>query len=139
MRAKVWLAVLIGAAITSTAALAENVTVPASAKLMKRADIVAAYAGKSITWQRANGGDVSGTATFSADLKSATGDWKTADQRGEFESKVTLKGDQYCYQARDKGKKEYGKLTCAIMYSDGAQFYEVEPKSKKLVSITKHQ
>jgi hypothetical protein len=122
-----------------SAAQAAEVKVPDTAKQLKRDGIVAAYAGKSITWERVNGGQVTGTATFAADLKSATGTWKTSDQGGEWESKVTIKGDQYCYQARNKGEKKYGKVTCAIMFSDGTQFYEVEPKAKKLVSITKYQ
>lgn len=105
-----------------------------NAKLLDKAGVMATYDGKQFAWSHPNTDRVTGTANF--DLKNglASGTWTDGKKSGEWESKVTFKGDQYCYEARGKGQKKYGKMVCNLVYLDGSTTYEVDPKTKKVLS-----
>ena len=112
----------------------DTLVLPPSAKLLDKAGIMATYDGKQFAWSHPNTDRVTGTANF--DLKNglATGTWTIGKKSGEWESKVTFKGDQYCYEARGKGQKKYNKMVCNLVYLDGAVTYEIDPRTKKVLS-----
>lgn len=112
----------------------DTLMLPKTAKLLDKAGVMATYDGKQFAWSHPNTDHVTGTANF--DLKNglANGAWNGGKASGEWESKITFKGDQYCYEARGKGKKKYNKMVCNLVYLDGTTTYEVDPKTKRVLS-----
>jgi hypothetical protein len=112
----------------------DTLILPQTAKLLDKAGVMATYDGKKFAWSHPNTDHVTGTANF--DLKNgfANGTWKDGKDTGEWEARVTFKGDQYCYEARGKGKKKYNKMVCNLVYLDGTTTYEVDPKTKRVLS-----
>jgi hypothetical protein len=125
------------ALVLAMPALAE-VNLPAAAKALTRAEVVALYSGKSTTWDHPYTDKSTGTANFSPDLTTMWGTWKNGKDKGEWEAKISFKKDQYCYQTRPKGSKDkFSKVTCNIVYLDAETktVYEVHPKNKKILSV----
>jgi hypothetical protein len=109
--------------------------VPATAKLLTKAEIFSTYSGATLKWTHPYTDKGTGTATFNADLTSGKGTFVFGKNKGEFESQVSFKGDQYCWAAKGKGEKKYGKRVCNLVYLDGKVVYEVDPKSKQILSV----
>jgi len=128
------LSVFLSMSFIESAKAKDTLILPPTAKLLDKAGVMAAYDGKQYSWSHPNTDKVTGTANF--DLKSglAHGTWKYAKNSGEWESKVTFKGDQYCYEARGKGQKKYNKMVCNLVYLDGTTTFEVDPKTKRVLS-----
>jgi Protein of unknown function (DUF995) len=120
--------------IITPVAAADKVKVPATAKAMTATDIIATYDGKSYAWAHPNTDKATGTVLFDFKKSYMSGTWKAGKDSGEWEGKITMKGDQYCYETRGKGKKKYDKMVCNILFIDGTTVYEVNPKSKKVLS-----
>ena len=133
MNARIFIAILAMSFATSAIA-ANKVKVPPTAKPMTAADIMAAYDGKSYAWDHPNTDKAKGTVFFDLKKSYASGTWKSGKDSGEWEAKITMKGDQYCYEARGKGQKKYNKMVCNILFMDGTMVYEVDPKTKKVLS-----
>jgi Protein of unknown function (DUF995) len=124
------------ALVTSMAAMAaDKVKLPDTAKMLTKAEVVALYGGRKTTWEHPNTDGVTGTAEFDSELKSAKGTFNDGGKKGTWESKLSFKGDWYCYQVRVNGGKKYSKRTCNVIYVDGEKIYEVDPKSKKVLSL----
>lgn len=121
-------------AFSTSAWAADKVKVPKTAKSMTAAEIIAAYDGKKYAWDHPNTDKATGTVLFDFKTMTMGGTWKAGKDSGEWEGKITMKGDQYCYRTRGKGEKKYGKMTCNILYIDGTTVYEVDPKTKKVLS-----
>ena len=69
-------------------------------------------------------------------MKTMDGTWKAGKKGGEWEGKISFnKAGQYCYVTRGKGQKKYGKQTCNLLFLDGKTVYELDPKSKKILSV----
>jgi len=118
-----------------TSQAADAVVLPKTAKLLTKAEVIAIYGGKTTEWSHPNSDKATGTAVFDATVSSASGEFQNGKDKGEWESKITWKGDQYCWQARPKGTGKFGKLVCNLIYQDAKTIYEVDPKSKKVVSV----
>lgn len=131
--------VFASASLVGTLAFAQDpVTLPPTAKLLTKAEIIAAYGGKPHTWSHPNTDKGTGTFTLDANTSTVSGTWEIGKQKGEFEGKITYEGDQSCYRTRPKGsKKAYGKITCNLVYLDGDTAYEVNPKTKVITSVNK--
>ena len=115
---------------------ADAVKLPASAKQLAKDEIIALYSGKSTTWDHPNTDKSTGTTIIAADATSMSGTWVNGKDNGEWEGKISFnKKDQYCYVTRGKGDKKYGKETCTLVFVDGKTVYEINPKSKKVLSI----
>ena len=95
--------------------------------------MIAIYDGKLDLWKHPNGDH--GTTTHDAKAGTIGGEYNVGSNEGEWEGKVTWKGDQYCFRTRGKGKGKYGALECNIIFLDGTTAYEVHPKTKKVKSI----
>ncbi len=123
------------ALFASRATAKDKVVLPATAQLLDAAGVLATYDGKQFAWAHPNTDKVTGTVMF--DLKNGVmnGGWKAGKDTGEFEGKVTFKGDQYCFEARGKGQKKYDKMVCNLVYLDGTTTYEVNPKTKRVLSV----
>jgi Protein of unknown function (DUF995) len=115
-------------------AAADRVKLPATAKAMTAAETIATYDGKKYAWDHPNTDNATGTVLFDFKNSYMSGTWKSGSDGGEWEGKITMKGDQYCYRTRGKGQKKYGKMTCNLMFIDGTTVYEVDPKTKKVLS-----
>jgi hypothetical protein len=121
---------------SNLAMAADAVKLPDSAKQLSKDEIIALYAGKSTTWDHPNTDKSTGTAIIAADATSMSGTWKNGKDKGEWEGKISFnKKDQYCYVTRGKGDKKYGKETCNLVFADVKTIYEVNPKSKKVLSV----
>jgi hypothetical protein len=114
---------------------ADAVVLPKTAKLLTKAEAIVVYGGNTTTWSHPNSDKVTGTAVFDATVTSASGEFQDGKNKGEWESKITWKGDQYCWQARAKGIGKFGKPVCNLIYQDAKTVYEVDPKSKKVTSV----
>ncbi len=121
-------------AVSSPVFAADKVKIPKTAKVMTAAEIILAYDGKSYAWDHPNTDKATGTVLFDFKKSYMSGKWKAGKDSGEWEGKITMKGDQYCYETRGKGQKKYDKMVCNILYIDGTTIYEVHPKSKKVLS-----
>jgi hypothetical protein len=121
-------------ALTATQAMGA-VKLPKTAKLLDKAGIIAAYGGKTTKFDHPNTDKVFGTAIFNADMTKGHGTIVAGDIKGEWETKITLKDDQYCWALKVKGAKKYEKPVCNQVYLDGKTAYEVQPKTKKILSV----
>ena len=112
----------------------DKLLLPATAKPLTKDGVMAAYDGKQYAWSHPNTDKVTGTVKF--DLKNGLmgGTWSDGKSTGEWEGKVTFKGDQYCFETRGKGQKKYNKMVCNLVYLDGTTTYELDPKTKKVLS-----
>lgn len=119
---------------TASNAMSE-VKLPKTAKLLNKAEIIVAYGGKTTNYEHPNTDKVIGTAIFSADMTKGNGTFIAGSTKGEWESKITLKKDQYCWSLRVKGNKKFEKPVCNLVYLDGKVAYEVHPKTKQIVSV----
>lgn len=122
------------ALLASGATAKDKLVLPATAQLLDAAGVMATYDGKQFAWAHPNTDKVTGTAMFDLKNGMAQGTWKGGKGSGEWESKVTFKGDQYCFEARGKGQKKYNKMVCNLVYLDGTTTYEVDPKTKRVLS-----
>jgi hypothetical protein len=121
-------------ALTATQAMSA-VKMPKTAKLLNKAEIIALYANTTSDWDHPNTDKVKGTAIINADVTIGGGTWIAGNEKGNWESKITFKGDQYCWASRLKGEKKYNPRVCNLIYQDGKTAYEVDPKTKKILSI----
>ncbi len=130
---------LVLAALISVPALADDaVTLPSTAKLLTKSEIVAAYDGKRHTWSHPNTDKGTGTYTYDAARGEVTGTFKIGKDKGEFEGKIEFKDDLVCFKTRGKGKKtKYSPLKCVEVYLDGDTAYEIDPKTKVITSVNK--
>jgi hypothetical protein len=108
--------------------------IPKTAKLLNKAEIIALYANTTSDWDHPNTDKVKGTAIINADVTMGKGTWAAGGSKGEWESKITFKGDQYCWATKIKGTK-YNPRVCNLIYLEGKTAYEVDPKSKKILSV----
>jgi hypothetical protein len=131
-----FLTLLAAVTFTSDTTLAvEAVKVPATAKLLTKAEIVATYGGTTSNWEHPNTDGSHGTAIVNADATKGHGTYADDKSNGTWESKITFKGDQYCWSVRVNGKGKFQKPVCNLIYLDGKVAYEVDPKSKKILSV----
>lgn len=125
------------------AVAAAKVKLPATAKMLTMAEVVAIYGGKTAEWAHPNGDKATGTATWDAAVAFSSGTWKSGKDSGHWDSKISWKGDQYCYEARGAVgdapmPKKYSKMVCNLVYQDtDGLIYEVDPKTKKVMSTDK--
>jgi hypothetical protein len=129
-----FVAAAISLPITSASA-ADKVKLPATAVKLDKAGIMAAYGGKKTSFSHPNTDKVTGTADFSADMKTGSGTFVAGKIKGKWVSKITLKADQYCWSVKAGDAKKYDKPVCNHVYLDGNTAYEVDPKSKKILSV----
>lgn len=122
--------------VFTSAALAEApAKLPASAKQLTKAEIIALYDSKPYNWMHPSGDKGTGTTMYVAKTESISGTFKIGGKSGEWEGRISWKGDQYCFKTRGKGQKKYGPVTCNVLYLDGNTVYETNPKTKKINSI----
>ena len=114
---------------------AEITKLPETAKKLTKDEIIAAYSGKSLNWSHPTTDKGYGTTVMDATASTMSGTYDVGGNKGEWEGKVSWKGEQYCYQTKGKGEKKYGKKTCTFVYQDGETFIEVDPKSEKVLSV----
>jgi hypothetical protein len=120
-------------ATIGTPALAE-IAIPASAKQLKTDEIREMLGGKKTTWKNAD--NITGTAEYSADLKSSKGTLINGEGKTvKWDSKVAIKKDQYCFAVRVGGSKKRFPQECYLVFADGMALYEVNPKTKKVQSV----
>jgi hypothetical protein len=129
------LSVFLSMSFIEIARAKDTLMLPPTAKLLDKAGIMAAYDGKKYSWSHPNTDKVTGTANFDLKNGMASGVWNDGKTSGEWEAKVTFKGDQYCFEARGKGKKKYNKMVCNLVYLDSTTTYELDPKTKRVLSI----
>lgn len=124
-------------ALGTSAALAEEITkLPDSAKQLTKEEIISAYANKHLTWSHPTTDKGHGTTIVDATVTTMSGTYDVGGSKGEWEGKISWNGQQYCYQTRPKGsQKKYSKKTCNLIYSGGNNFIEVDPKTKKVLSV----
>ena len=114
---------------------AGKVKLPDTAQKLDKAGIIAAYGGKTTKFTHPNTDGVYGLAIFAADMKTGHGTFVAGETKGEWETKITLKEDQYCWAVRVKPAKKYQKPVCNHVYLDGNTAYEVHPKNKTILSV----
>jgi Protein of unknown function (DUF995) len=114
---------------------AEIKNLPKDAKLLTKAEIVAMYDGKPYIWTHPFTDKGKGTLTFVEAKSFMSGDYDFDGNKGEWEGKVTWKGNRYCLQTRAKGGKKYDPIKCQYVYQVGDTLYEVNDKSKKVTSV----
>jgi hypothetical protein len=115
---------------------ADKVKVPETAKLLNKAEIIAQYDGKLYSWDHPNTDKAHGTTTYVAASSTIGGTWESGKDKGEWEGRISWKGDQYCFETRGKGsKKKYNPKQCNMIYLDGITTYEVNPKTKQVLSV----
>jgi hypothetical protein len=123
-------------AVLATTALAETAsTLPSTAKQLTRAEIVSLYDNKPYVWTHPAGDKGTGTTMYVAKSQTIGGTYDVGGNSGEWEGKVTWKGDQYCFRTRAKGQKKYSPTTCNLVYLDGTTAYEVNPRTKAVNSV----
>jgi hypothetical protein len=130
-----YIALAFGLVCVSTAFAKDPVMLPEAAKQLTKAEIVSLYDSKLYNWMHPSGDKGTGTTRYVAATESISGTFDIGGQKGEWEGKISWKGDQYCFKTRGKGMKKYGPVTCNLVYLDGTTAYEVNPKTKKINSI----
>jgi len=96
-------------------------TLPATAKKLTGAEIMALYDGSTVKWTNFAQG-MTGTATSDFKKKTETGTWAAGDKKGNYTSAISVKGDTFCYKT---GKS---KEVCNSVYTEGADIYQVNAK-----------
>lgn len=114
---------------------AEKVKLPESAKKLDKAGILVAYGGKTTNFEHPNTDKVHGTAIFNADMTKGNGTFVAGKTKGTWQTKITLKEDQYCWALRVGKNKKYDKPVCNFVYLDGNTAYEVNPKTSEILSV----
>lgn len=114
---------------------AEITKLPETAKQLTKDEIIAAYSGKSLNWSHPVTDKGTGTTVVDATASTMSGTYDVGGNKGEWEGKISWKGEQYCYQTKAKGQKKLGKKTCTLVYQEGETFIEVDPKTKKVLSV----
>ncbi len=123
----------------STNAMAASATkLPKGAKQLTKAEIVAAYDGKTYKWKHPAGDKGTGTTTYNSRTETVEGTFKVGSVAGEFVGKISWKGDAYCFSTTGKGKDNWGPVTCHLMFKDGDTIYETN-KKKVVESINTPQ
>jgi hypothetical protein len=90
--------------------------------------------GKKTTWKNAD--NITGTATYSADLKTSNGTLLNGEGKTvKWDGKVAIKQDQYCFAVRVGQSKKRFSQECYLIFADGKALYEVNPKTKKVQSV----
>lgn len=113
----------------------DTLMLPKTAKLLDKAGVMATYDGKKFSWSHPNTDHLTGNVNFDLKKGYADGIWNDGKKSGEWEGKITFKGDQYCFETRGKGNKKYNKMVCNLVYLDGTTTYELDPKTKRVLSI----
>ncbi len=126
---------LILALCSTSAFAADKVKVPATAKLLSKSEIVALYDGKLYSWAHPNTDNGNGTTTFVSTSSTISETYNVGGNKGNWEGKITWKDNQYCFQTRGKGGKKFDPKQCNLIYLDGKTAYEVNPKTKKVMSV----
>lgn len=129
------LAFVCSAALVLPALADASTKLPASAKQLTKAEIVALYDNKPYNWSHPAGDKGHGTTMYVSKSETIGGTYDVGGNTGEWEGKVTWKGDQYCFRTRGKGQKKYSPTTCNLVFLDGTTAYEVNPKTKAINSI----
>ncbi len=114
---------------------ADKTHVPPTAKLQTKAQIIAIYDGKPFSWSHPFTDKGSGTMDVVAATSTMSGTYDMNGKKGEWEGKITWKGDQCCGQERAKGGKKYNPMHCQLVYLDGSTVYEVDAKTKVITSV----
>jgi hypothetical protein len=97
--------------------------VPAGAKKLTGAEIIAAYDGNTYVFDNFTEKEpLTGKTTYDLKKKTTTGEWAMGKEGGKFKGKARIKGDQFCYTVG--GQKE----KCNFVYEDGPDIYEVDTK-----------
>lgn len=130
-------ALVLGMLLAAEGVAADKVKLPDTAKLLTKAEVIALYGGKKTEWDHPNTDGSSGTAEFDATLSTAQGTYTYKKKKGTWVSRLSFKNDLYCYEVKADGAKKFGKRTCNAIYVDGDAIYEVDPKSKKVLSLNK--
>jgi alkylated DNA nucleotide flippase Atl1 len=111
-----------------------EIKLPSTAKQLKTDEIRQMLSGKKTTWKNVD--NVSGTAEYSADVKTSKGTLINGEGKTvNWDSKVALKKDQYCFSVRVGDSKKRFPQACYLVFADGKSLYEVDPKTKKVQSI----
>ena len=71
-------------------------TVPASAQLLDKAGIIAAYGGKKVLWKAPGKNSMSGFVVFDAGMTLSSGEWNAGANHGSFTGKVSIEDNKYC-------------------------------------------
>lgn len=119
--------------LSVSASMAATTKLPASAKQLTKAEIVAAYDGKTYKWVRTVGKKGHGTTKYDAKTETVEGTFNVGANSGEFEGKISWKGDAYCFSTTGKGMNNWGPVTCHYIYSDGTTIYETDTEKKRTV------
>lgn len=127
------LAMLSLVVVSGSYATAASTKLPASAKQLTKAEIVAAYDGKTYKWMHPAGDKGTGTTKYDAKTETIEGTYKIGKNSGEFEGRITWKDDAYCFSTTGKGKNNWGPVTCHFIYQDGTTIYETNTKKKRTV------
>jgi len=123
---------VLSSAFVTSAFAADKVPMPKDAKLLTKAEIMAAYGGKKVNWSHPNGDKVYGYAVFDAAMTTNSGEWHAGKNHGKFANNViSFDGDVYCL---NKNKPDQ---YCAVVYQAGDTFFENNPKSGKNQSVNK--
>jgi hypothetical protein len=112
------------------AASEDTLQLPASAKRLNAAAIVALYDGKTFAFKSVTDFGIA-TGEVSYDFKTNTnhGTYQLGPHHGTFSGAIRVSGDKFCYKAR-------GGDICNYVYIDGADVYEV--KQSGFVDSVKH-
>jgi hypothetical protein len=111
-----------------------DIKLPASAKQLKTDEIRQMLSGKKTKWKNAD--NISGTAEYSVDVKTSKGTLINGEGKTvNWDSKVAVKKDQYCFAVRVGDSKKRFPQACFLVFAEGNALYEVDPKTKKVQSI----
>lgn len=115
--------------VGSTVSLAASSSkLPKGAKQLTKAEIIAVYDGKTYAWKHPSGDKGTGTTRYDAKTETIEGTFKIGDNSGEFEGRISWKGDAYCFSTTGKGKNNWGPVTCHLIFQDGSTIYETNMK-----------
>ena len=106
--------------------------VPASAKRLTGAEIVALYDGNTYAFQTFGKNGVTGVNSYDFKKGVNPGTYVTSNgTKGTFTATIRIKGDQFCYKVGSD------KETCIAVYLDGATVYSTDAKG--LVTAVAHK
>lgn len=120
-------------ALAAPAQAAEAPSLPASAKKLSAAEIVALYdrhAFAFTTWTAF--GVATGTVTYDFRTGTSSGTYRMGSFSGSIDGRIHMQGDRFCYKV--KMDREH----CNFVYRDGSDIYDVEPGGT-VASINRRQ
>ncbi len=112
--------VVVFAFFVSTVLAAEAPKLPASAKRLNGAAIVALYDGKTFAYTSFTFfGVVTGEVTYDFKTETNHGTYQLGSRHGTFNGSIHVSGDKFCYKTGRTGER------CNYVYIDGDDVYEV--------------